>query len=154
MNLHERLMADLQAAMRSQDSARKDAIRMVRAAIKNAEIDWQREASDEEIQKLISTEVKRRREAIELFRQGGRADLVTSEEAQIAILAQYLPTQLSEEQIAEIIQRVIRDLGATGLDDLGAVMRQVMAQVKNQADGRLVSTLVRQILGRKAMGAS
>ncbi len=148
MNLKERLMADLQGAMRSKDVPRREAIRMIRAAIKNAEIAWRRDASDEDVQALISQEIKRRVEALEMFRKGGRADLVAEEEAGLAVLRPYLPQQMSREQIMEAVQRVITAQGATKLEQMGAVMRQVMADLKGKADGRLVNEMVREMLSK------
>ncbi len=148
MNLKERLMADLKDAMRQGDSRRRDAIRMARAAVINAEIAWQREASDQEVQQVIAQEVKRRAEAIELFRRGGRDDLVREEEAQLAILRAYLPEQLSREEVTEVVRRVIDTMGATGLAQMGPVMRQVMAELKGKADGHMVNEVVRDILAQ------
>jgi len=148
VNLKERLMADLRDAMRQGDPGRRDAIRMARAAVINAEIAWQREASDQEVQQVIAQEVKRRVEAIELFRRGGRDDLVREEEAQLAILRAYLPEQLSREEVTEVVRRVIDEMGATGLAQMGPVMRQVMAELKGKADGRMVNEVVRDILAQ------
>jgi len=148
VNLKERLMADLKDAMRQGDPGRRDAIRMARAAVINAEIAWQREASDQEVQQVIAQEVKRRVEAIELFRRGGRDDLVREEEAQLAILRAYLPEQLSREEVTEVVRRVIDEMGATGLAQMGPVMRQVMAELKGKADGRMVNEVVRDILAQ------
>ena len=148
MNLKERLMADLKEALREKDAPRKDTIRMIRAAIKNAEIDWQREASDEEVVEIISKEAKRRKEAVEMFRKGGREDLVTAEETGLAVIAQYLPTQLSREEIERTIRLVVAELGATDVGQLGPVMRQAMAQLKGKADGRLVNQVAREILSQ------
>ena len=105
MNLQERLMADLKEALRSHDTPRKEAIRMVRAAIQNAEIAMQREATDAEVQEFIRREVKQRTEALEMFRKAGRKDLVAKEETELELLKQYLPEQLSREQIAEVVPR-------------------------------------------------
>lgn len=146
MNLQERLMADLKEAMKSHDTSRREVIRMVRAAIKNAEIEWQREATDQEVQDIIAREVKRRREAIALFRQGGRQDLVDEEEAQVKILESYLPQQMSRPEIEEVIRRIVARLGATGLSQMGPVMRQAMAELKGKADGSLVNQIAREIL--------
>jgi uncharacterized protein YqeY len=148
VNLKERLMADLRDAMRQGDPGRRDAIRMARAAVINAEIAWQREASDQEVQQVIAQEVKRRVEAIELFRRGGRDDLVREEEAQLAILRAYLPEQLSREEVTEVVRRVIDEMGVTGLAQMGPVMRQVMAELKGKADGRMVNEVVRDILAQ------
>lgn len=148
MNLQERLMADLKEAMKSHDTSRREVIRMVRAAIKNAEIEWQREASDQEVQDIIAREVKRRREAIALFRQGGRQDLVDEEEAQVKILEAYLPQQMSRQEIEEVIRRIAAQLGATGMGQMGPVMRQAMAELKGKADGSLVNQIAREILSK------
>jgi len=146
MNLQERLLANLQDAMRNRDERRKNAIRMVRAAIKNAEIDAQHTLSDQEVQDVISKEVKRRVDALELFRKAGRQDLITKEETELQILNGYLPRQLSREQVEQTIRRIAAELGATGPAQLGAVMRQAMAELKGQADGRLINEVARAIL--------
>lgn len=148
MTLQERLTADLYSAMRRGDTHRKEAIRMVKAAIQNAEIEWRRPASDEEIEGLIAREIKRRVEAIELFRRGHREDLVAQEEIEVAILREYLPQQLDREQITEVIRRIVSQLGASGPAQMGAVMRQAMAELKGKADGRLVNEVVREVLGQ------
>jgi uncharacterized protein YqeY len=146
VNLKERLMADLKDAMRRGDAMRRDTIRMARAAVINAEIAWQREADDPEVQQVIAQEVKRRVEAIELFRQGGRDDLVRAEEAQLAVLREYLPEQMSREEVIGVVRRVIDEMGATGLAQMGPVMRRVMAELKGKADGRMVNEVVREVL--------
>lgn len=148
MNLQERLMADLKDAMRTQDTPRKEAIRMVRAAIQNAKIAAQRELSDDEVQALIAREIRMRNEAIELFRQGKREDLVAQEEAQVIILKRYLPQQLSREEIVPVVQRIIEQIGATSPNQLGLVMREAMAQLKGQAEGQLVNQIARELLAR------
>ena len=146
MNLQERLMADLKQALRDRDVPRKEAIRMVRAAIQNAEIDLQREASQEQVRAIISREIRRRTEALEMFRQAGREDLVAEEEKGLAVLKQYLPEQMSRDQIAEVVRQIVTELGATGPGQLGPVMRRAMAQLRGKADGRLVNQVAREIL--------
>jgi len=146
MNLQERLLANLQDAMRNRDERRKAAIRMVRAAVKNAEIDVQHALSDQEVQDVIAKEVKRRVEALELFRKAGREDLVTKEESELQILNSYLPKQLSREEVEQIVRRIAAEVGATGPAQLGVVMRQAVAQLKGQADGRLINEVARTIL--------
>jgi len=148
MNLQERLMADLKEAMRSNDVVRRETIRMARAAIKNAEIEWQHAASDQEVLTIIGREIKKRHESIAQFRQGRREDLVAREQAELDVLQQYLPTQLSREQVADVVQRIVAEMGANNPSQLGPVMRQAMAQLKGQADGRLVNEVVREILSR------
>ena len=146
MNLQERLMADLRDAMRSNDGARKNVIRMVRAAVKNAEIDLHREATDAEVQDLIAREMKRRTEAVEMFRRADRMDLVTQEESELAILKGYLPEQLSESEIEAAVRTVVAELGAADPAQMGPVMREIMSRLKGQADGRIVSQIVRRVL--------
>ena len=148
MNLQERLMADLKEALRNHDLPRKNAIRMVRAAIKNAEIELQRKVSDAEVQGLISREVKQRTQALDMFRKAGRQDLVAKEEIELDLLKEYLPEQLSREEIAEVVRRIIAGLGATGQGQLGPVMRQAMAQLRGKADGRMVNEVARELLAR------
>ena len=145
-NLKEQLMTDLQEAMRSHDALRRDVIRMVRAAIVNAEIAWQRSASDEEIVELLRKEVKRHQESIELFRQGGREDLAQQEEAELRVVESYLPRQLSEPEIREAVQRIIAGLGVQGPAAMGAVMKRAMEELRGKADGRLVNQVARDLL--------
>jgi len=114
--------------------------------VQNAEIEWQREASDQDVLDLIAREIKRRLEALEMFRRGGRADLVAAEEAGLHVLQQYLPEQLSREQVVETVQRIVAQLGTTGPSQLGLVMREAMAQLKGKADGRLINEVAREIL--------
>ena len=107
MNLKERLLADLYTAMRQQDLPRRDHIRFLRSIIANAEIEWQREATDQDVQVLISREVRQREEAIEIYRQAGRQDLVSQEEAAIAVLSDYLPEQASPDAVRQVVQRIL-----------------------------------------------
>lgn len=146
MSIKEQLMADLQAAMRAKDVMRRDVIRMARAAILNAEIDLQREASDPEVIQILTREVKRRQEAIELFALGKRDDLVQQEKAELAILQAYLPEQLSEGDIREALQQIATEINATSPAQLGALMKQAMERLKGRADGRLVNQIAREIL--------
>ena len=118
------------------------------AAVKNAEIDLRREATDQEIEDIIRREVKRRQEAIEMFRQGNRQDLIAQEEEQLAVLQEYLPEQLSRDAIQEVVEQVVSELGATGPAQMGPVMREVMARLKGRADGRLTNEIVREVLAR------
>lgn len=148
MDLRERLLADLQQAMRAKDVPRREAIRMVRAAIQNSEIALQRPLTEQEIQDVIAREIKRRNEALELFRKGGRQDLVAEEEAGLRVLAEYLPQQLSREEIVEIVRGIVRELGVSGPGAMGQVMRAAMAQLKGRADGRLINEVVREVLAQ------
>ena len=148
MSLQDRLMADLKDAMRSRDTARIETLRMARSAVKYKEIELQRDATDDEVVEVLSREARRRTEAIEMFRKGGRQDLVSKEEAELEILEEYLPEQMSEDEVKDVVQRIVVDLGATDMSDLGAVMRQAMSDLKGKADGRLVNQMAREILSQ------
>ncbi len=147
MGLGEQLEADLRQALRGGDAVRVSTIRLTRAAIKNAEIEKQRPLTDEEIQDILLGEVKRRREAIEAFERGGRDDLSRKESLEMAILTQYLPAPLSEEELRRIIAEVVTELGAASPADTGRVMATVMPKVRRRAEGAVVNRLVRQVLG-------
>ena len=148
MDLRERLMADLKEAMRQGNAVRRDTIRMARAVVANAEIAWRRQASDAEVLQIISQEVKRRSEAIDYARQAGRDDLIREEEAKIAVLRAYLPEQMTREQVDAVVRRVVAEMGATGLGQMGPVMRLVMSELKGKADGRMVNEVVREVLAQ------
>ena len=148
MDLRERLMADLKEAMRQGNAVRRDTIRMARAVVANAEIAWRRQASDAEVLQIISQEVKRRSEAIDYARQAGRDDLIREEEAKIAVLRAYLPEQMMREQVDAVVRRVVAEMGATGLGQMGPVMRLVMSELKGKADGRMVNEVVREVLAQ------
>ncbi len=147
MSTKERLMEDLKTAMREHDVVRRDAIRMVRAAIGNAEIELQREVTDDEAIKIIAKEVNLRKDAVEMFRRGGRDDLVANELAGIAVLAEYLPELMSEDDIRAQAAATIQELGASSMQDLGPVMRTLMSNLSGRADGRVVNRIVREMLG-------
>ncbi len=149
MNLKERLMADLKDAMRSQDIHRRDAIRMVRAAIANKEIDLHREVTDAEVEQLISQEVKRREEALDMLAKAGREDLIAKEQTELQILQSYLPEQLSPEEIERVVRSIVAELGASDRSQMGPVMRRAMEELRGRADGRLVNEIVRETLNKE-----
>ena len=151
MGLREKLMDDLKVAMREKDETRKRAIRSVLAGIKKGETelgsDGQRVSMDDDaILRVIAKQAKERQESIDAFRSGGREDLVAREEADLAILQDYLPKQLSREEIEDEAQQVIAEVGATGPHDIGKVMKPLMARLKGRADGRLANQIVRELL--------
>ncbi len=148
MTIKERLMADLKTAMREQDVVRRDTIRMARAAILNAEKALLREATEEEVIDILGRQVKQRKESIEMFQQGNREDLVAEEQAQLVILEEYLPQQLGQQEVETALQSIIAEIGATGPQQLGLVMREAMTRLKGQADGRLVNQIARELLNR------
>jgi len=150
MSLKDKLMEDLKQALREGDERRKSAIRLVMAAIRNAEIEKRRELDDGEILQIIAKEVKQRRDSIAEFEKGDRGDLIDQEKAELEVLLAYLPPQMTREEIEEAARRVIQEVGATGLGQMGEVMRRLMPQVKGRADGRLVSEVVRALLSEGA----
>lgn len=144
--LRERLDADLKEALRARDAIRTSTIRLARAALQNAEIDRRRPLTEAEVVEVLQREVKRRREAIEGFERGGRADLVQREQLELAILLGYLPPGLSEVELRRLAQEVIAEVGATSERDLGRVMGPLMRRVAGRAEGRAVERVVRELL--------
>ena len=148
MTLRARIQSDITAAMRSGDALRRDTLRMAESSIYNAEKRDRREYSDDEVAAVLAREVKTRRESVEAFRKGGREDLASKEEAEIAILAGFLPEQLSEPEIAALVDEAIAATGAAGPRDLGKVMGWLAPRTKGRADGRLVSQVAGNALAR------
>lgn len=142
MTLQERIDLDYKAAFKQHDSHAVDAFRMLKTAIKNAEIDARHELTDEETTAVITREAKRRREAVAMFQQGNRADLVETEKAQLKVIERYLPAQMDDEELTKVINGVITEMSATA-KDFGKVMSAAMSKVKGQADGTRVSALVK-----------
>jgi len=146
LTLPERLSADLNEAMKSGKKTRVAALRMIKAAIKNAEIAQGKPLDDAGLVEVLSREVKQRRESIAEFKKANRQDAVDNEEAQLAFVLEYLPQQMSGEEIEGLVREVIDKIGAQGPRDKGKVMSQLMPQVKGKADGQLVNEIVTQAL--------
>lgn len=146
VTIAERLDADLKEALRARDALRTSTIRLARAAMKNAEIDRRRVLTEPESIEVIQREVRRRREAIEGFERGGRADLVQKEQLEMAILLGYLPAPLEEADLRRIVAEVAAETKATNDRDFGRVMGQVMRRVAGRAEGRTVERIVREAL--------
>ena len=146
MSLEEKLFSELAQAMKQKNSLRVNTLRLLKAAIKNRQVALQRKLEDNEILRVIGTQVKQRRDAIRQFHEGGRNDLVSKEEAELAILMSFLPEQLSPEAISQEVTSVIEELGAKDMKDMGRVMKAVMAKLAASADGRLVNEIVRKHL--------
>jgi hypothetical protein len=144
--LKQKLSVDLKQAMRNGDALKKSTIRMLMAAINNAEIARQAKMEDSDIFGIISKEVRQRRESIEAFKQGNRQDLVDKEAVEIEVLQGYLPQQMSREEIAEAARKVMAEMGAEGPGDKGKVMPKLIAQLKGQADGREINEVVSELL--------
>ena len=146
MSLNDRLRDDLTAAMRSGDALRRDTLRMVQSAAYSVEKEKRRPLTDAELVAVLGREVKTRRESVEAFRAGGREDLAAKEEAEIAILVPYLPEQLSEDEVRDLVTEAIAATGATSARDMGKVMGWLSPKTRGRADGKRVSELVAQAL--------
>ncbi len=153
MTLRERIQTDVTAAMRSGDALRRDVLRMAVNALYNAEKSARRPLTDDEAIGVLTREVKTRRESVEAFRAGGRPELAAKEEAEIAILSEYLPAALPEAELEALIARAIAETGASGPRDLGRVMGWLAPRTRGRADGRHVSELVAQALAGDATAA-
>ena len=148
MTLRERLQADTTAAMRSGDALRRDVLRMAQNTMYNIEKAKKVTLSEDEVLGVLTREVKTRRESVEAFRSGGREDLATKEEAEIAILQGYLPDALTEAEIGALVEEAVAATGASSARDLGKVMGWLSPKTRGRADGKVVSGLVAQALAR------
>jgi len=146
VSLIARIETELQDARRARDDQRRDALSLILSSLRSAEKDLQRELSDEEELQVLQRERKKRVEASEAFRSAGREQQADAEDGELAVLEEFMPAPLSEEELEEIIDDAIAEVGATSLRDLGRVMKDVMSQVAGRADGGAVSQLVREKL--------
>lgn len=144
--LKEKLMDDLKTAMRDKDEIKKNTVQMVRAAILQIEKDKGIKVEDEKIVEIIAKEVKGKKDALVDFEKGGREDLVSQTNREIEILQEYLPKQLSAEEIKIEVEKVIKDLGASSMKDMGPVMKEAKARIGAGADGRAINEAVKQLL--------
>ena len=142
----EEIDDELKDAMRARDAERRDALRLILNALKGSQKELQRPLSEEEELQVLQRERKRRIEAAEAFRTGGREEQAAAEERELAILEEFMPEPLSEDEVEEIVDDVIAEVGATSMADLGRVMADVMPQVAGRADGSVVSQIVREKL--------
>ena len=146
MSLSGRIESAMRDSMRARDAQRTQTLRMAMAAAHNERIARGRDLSDEEVIEVLTRQVKQRRESIAMFADAGHADRAAAEEAEAAILAEFLPEQLGEAEIEAIVRAAIAETGATTPAELGRVMGRVAPQTKGRADGRVVSELVRRLL--------
>lgn len=153
MTLRERLHDDTTAAMRSGDALRRDVLRMAQSAIYNAEKAKRTTLSEDDVLAILAREVKTRRESVEAFRNGGREDLAAKEEAEIAILGDYLPEPLSGDELQALVDEAIAATGATSARDLGKVMGWLSPRTRGRADGKVVSGMVATALARADLAA-
>jgi uncharacterized protein YqeY len=149
MTLKDKIQEALKGALKRQQGVEVSTLRLLLSEIKYAEIAQQKPADDGKVLDVIAREAKRRRESIEAFRKGNRGDLVEQEEAELAILMNYLPKQMSREEIVAAARAVMDMVGAKGLSDKGRVMAQLMPQIKGKADGREVSEIISELLAAR-----
>jgi hypothetical protein len=147
MTLQERIESAMRDAMRARDARRTATLRMAMAAGHNRRIELGRELTDDEMLEVVSRQVKQRRESIEQFRAGGREEMAQSEEAEAAILGEFLPEQLTGDELEAMVRSAVAETGASGPTDLGRVMGAVMPATRGRADGRVVSEVVKRVLG-------
>lgn len=146
MSLIEEIEAELKDAMKARDAERRDTLRLILNALKGSQKELQRPLSEEEELQVMQRERKRRLEAADAFRAGGREEQAAAEERELAVLEEFMPEPLGEEEIEEIVDDVIAEVGATSMADLGRVMADVMPQIAGRADGSQVSQIVREKL--------
>jgi len=137
----------MRAAMKAREATRVSTLRMLMAAMKNTQVEKGHELDDDEVIEVISREAKRRRESMEAFEKGGRAELVEKEGAELAVLETYLPEKLSDDELSRLVDDAIAETGASSPKEMGQVMKAVMPKVKGRADGAAVSAAVRARLG-------
>lgn len=146
MTLVERINSDLIIAMKSKDEVRLNVLRMLKSELKYKAIDSGQELSDDDAVAVLSSAAKKRNEAVEEFRRGGREDLAEQEMAESEIIKEYLPKQLSEDELKQLVEKAVAETGADSMKDLGAVMKVLMPQIRGRADGKSVNIAVKSIL--------
>ena len=146
MSLKERLMLDLKQAMKEKDKLKKSVITMVRASVKQYEVDNRIEMDDEKVLDIMIKQVKQKNDAIEEFTKGDREDLVNEAKAEIDVLMKYLPQQLTEDEIKVIVKESIDEVKAETMKDMGKLMGTLMPKIKGKADGKIVNKFVREFL--------
>lgn len=146
MNLKEQILNDIKETMKQKDDFKRDALRTLNAAFKQVEVDERIELSDERILKIIASEIKKRKDAIELYSKGGREDLAQKEQKEIALFESYLPQQLSDEELQAALKEMIANLGVSSLKDQGLVMKEAKAKFGARVDGKRLNVTLRELL--------
>ncbi len=146
MSLKEKLMDDLKQAMKEKDSIRKDTVQMVRASVLQVEKDNKIELDDDGVLEVIAKELKKRKDVLPEYEKSGRQDLIDGLNAEIKVLLAYLPEQLTNEQLTEIVKDAIASVGASSMKDIGKVMAAVMPKVKGRADGKQINQCAKELL--------
>jgi len=148
MTLLGEISSALKDAMREKDEAKLASLRSVLTAVKNREKEVRRSLEDPEVISLISTQIKQRKESIDLYRKGGREDLAKAEERELQILQAYMPEELSTEEMSQALDEIISDVGAVSIKDMGKVMKAAMAKLAGRADGRVINEMVKEKLSQ------
>lgn len=148
MDLIDQLQADMKTAMKAKDKDTLNVIRLIRAAVKNAEIERGTQLSEDELMDVFTKELKQRNDSLHEFSKAGRDDLVAKTEREIAVIKRYLPEPLTEEELQQVVKDAIQSIGASSKADMGKVMAHVMPKVKGRADGKAVNRLVQQALNQ------
>ncbi|MDX1413010.1 MAG: GatB/YqeY domain-containing protein [Candidatus Promineifilaceae bacterium] len=146
MSIKVQLRDDLAEAMRAGDTEKRNTLRLLLAAIKQAEVDEQQSLDDSGVQAVLAKQAKQRRESVEEYERAGRSDLAAQEQEELMVIEQYLPQQMTREQVEELASQAIADVGASSSKDMGKVMGLLMPQLKGKADGRMVNEVVRELL--------
>ncbi|HPC86887.1 MAG TPA: GatB/YqeY domain-containing protein [Smithellaceae bacterium] len=148
MDVQVKLNEDMVAAAKAKDKIRLSALRMLKTALHNKEIDLMRPLNETETMQVLSVMVKQRKDSIEQFAKGGRQDLVEKEEAELKVLQGFMPTQMSDEEVEGIIRKAIAEVGAVSVKDMGKVMKVLMPQITGRADGKAAGEKVKALLSR------
>ena len=146
MTLKERIKNDIKEAMRAKETAKRDTLRNIHAAIKQIEVDERRDLSDTDVEKILMKYAKQREDAIVQFRDAGRDDLVAKDEAELALVMSYLPEPMSDKELEEVLKKVIEETGASSMKDMGKVMGAAKSAVGSRADGGRINQIVKKLL--------
>jgi uncharacterized protein YqeY len=148
MDVNAKINEDMVTAAKAKDKIRLSAIRMLKTALHNKEIDLMRPLNETETMQILSVLTKQRKDSIEQFAKGGRTDLVEKEEAELKILQEFMPAQMSDEDVEVLIKKVIADMGAVSIKDMGKVMKVLMPQITGKADGKAAGEKVKALLSQ------
>ena len=146
MSLKDKLAQDLKLSLKEKDTVKKNTVTTIRAAVKQVEVDTRKELDDDAIIEIIAKELKKRKDVLPQYEQSGRQDLIEQLNAEIEIIMGYLPSQLSHDELDEIVKKAVADTGASSMKDMGKIMQAVMPQIKGRADGKMVNELAKKYL--------
>ena len=146
MSLREKIKEDIKAAMRAKETGKRDTLRNIQTAIKQIEVDERKELTDAEVEKILMKYAKQREEGIKQFREAGREELVTKEEAELTLVKQYLPEPMEEEELETLLKSIVAEVGATGMQDMGKIMAAAKQTVGSRADGARINKVAKKLL--------